>query len=86
VRIVCFSINPVFPDRITGGASKHLMRLIAYLAEKGHKVVLLAAEAVGGQEAFRLGENIQVKPILPFHLPFPQPYLVRRETWHKFVN
>lgn len=76
MRIVCFSINPVFPDRITGGASKHLMRLIAHLAEKGHKVVLLAAEAVGGQEAFRLGENIQVKPILPFHLPFPQPYLV----------
>jgi len=76
VKIVCFSINPVFPDRITGGASKHLMRLAADLAGKGHTVVLLAAEAAGGQEAFSLGKNIQVKPVLPFHLPFPQPYLV----------
>ncbi|MEL7645502.1 MAG: glycosyltransferase family 4 protein [Anaerolineaceae bacterium] len=76
MKIVCFSINPVFPDRITGGASKHLMRLISYLADQGHQIVLLAAEAVGGQEIFQLGERILVKPILPFHLPFPQPYLI----------
>lgn len=76
MKIVCFSINPVFPDRITGGASKHLMRLITHLAEQGHQLVLLAAEAVGGQEVFSLGEKILVKPVLPFHLPFPQPYMV----------
>lgn len=76
VKIVCFSINPIFPDRITGGASKHLMRLVSYLADQGHQVVLLAAEALGGQEVFSLGERILVKPVLPFHLPFPQPYLV----------
>ncbi|NLI44226.1 MAG: glycosyltransferase family 4 protein [Chloroflexi bacterium] len=76
MKIVCFSINPVFPDRITGGASKHLMRLVQYLAGQGHQVVLLAAEAVGGQEVFALGERILVKPVLPFHLPFPQPYLI----------
>lgn len=76
MKIVCFSINPIFPDRITGGASKHLMRLAAHLAGKGHELVLLAAEAQGGQQPFLVGERVLVKPILPFHLPFPQPYQI----------
>ncbi len=76
MKITCFSINPIFPDRITGGASKHLMRLVRHLAENGHQVVILSTEAAAGQEPFFMDGNIQVKPILPFHQPFPQPYQV----------
>ncbi|MFZ3070376.1 MAG: glycosyltransferase family 4 protein [Anaerolineaceae bacterium] len=76
MKIVCFSINPIFPDQVTGGASKHLLNLCQHLAKHGHDVVVLATEASTGQNCFWLGKRIEVKPILPFHQPFPQPYLV----------
>jgi len=76
LKIIGFSINPLFPDRVTGGASKHLMNVCRYLEEHGHEVVVLCARADASQEPFTFGEHIQVKPELPFHLPFPQPYAI----------
>jgi len=74
LKIVCFSINPLFPDHVTGGASKHLVNLCQYLEEEGQEVVVLCARADTNQQPFMLGKHIQVRPELPFHLPFPQPY------------
>ncbi len=76
MKIVCFSINPLFQDHVTGGASKHLVNLCHFLEEEGHEVVVLCAEADTNQQPFMLGKHIQVKPELPFHLPFPQPYQI----------
>ena len=76
MKIVCFSINPLFPDRVTGGASKHLMAICRYLEQQGHVVSVLCARADANQKPFTFGQHIQVKPELPFHLPFPQPYAV----------
>ena len=76
MKITCFSINPIFADHVTGGASKHLLNLCLYLASHGHDIVILATQAASGQEPFQIGENIKVKPVLPFHQPFPQPYQV----------
>ncbi|MBW6466908.1 MAG: glycosyltransferase family 4 protein [Brevefilum sp.] len=76
MKVVAFSINPVFPDLITGGASKHLYHITRALGKAGHQVQLLCAQ--GGQDSagFEWAENVHVSPTLPFHLPFPQPYAI----------
>ncbi len=76
MKIVMFSINPIFPKLVTGGASKHLYHIAQYLGDQGHEVEILCARAEGGQDKFIWTENVTVYPILPFHLPFPQPYAV----------
>jgi hypothetical protein len=70
MKIVAFSINPIFPDLITGGASKHLYHITRALGQAGHQVSLLCAQ--GGQDpaGFEWAENVHVLPTLPFHLPF----------------
>ena len=74
MKIVCFSINPIFINQVTGGASKHFMNICQYLEQQGHEVVVLCAQADSNHKSFTFGSNIHVKPELPFHLPFPQPY------------
>lgn len=76
MKILCFSINPLYPELITGGASKHLTRLSHHLTVKGHEVTILCAEDPKGQAPFELGHNIRVEPLLHFHQPFPQPYAI----------
>jgi len=74
MRIVIFSINPIFPDVVTGGASKHLYHIARHLGEMGHDEKILCAQAVRPIQPFSWAENVTVYPILPFKLPFPQPY------------
>lgn len=76
MKIVCFSINPIFAGQVTGGASKHFMNICQFLEQQGHEVVILCAQADENHTSFTLGQNIKVKPKLPFHLPFPQPYQI----------
>ncbi len=76
MKIVMFSINPIFPDVVTGGASKHLYQIACHLGEIGHDVKILCAEPGTGLNPFSWSKNVQIFPILPFNIPFPQPYNV----------
>jgi glycosyltransferase involved in cell wall biosynthesis len=76
MRIVMFSINPLFPDRVMGGAPKHLQNIAIYMGEQGHKVVILCTRSPESSEPFHWHENVRVLPTLPFKQPFPQPYAV----------
>ncbi len=76
MNIVIFSINPIFPNLVTGGASKHLYRIASHLGAIGHHVQLLCAQPQEAHDPFLWSENVWVSPILPFHLPFPQPYAI----------
>ena len=76
MKIVMFSINPLFPDRITGGAPKHLQSVAQYMGKIGHDVTVLCTRADHEQEAFTWPHNVRVLPILKFHQPFPQPYAI----------
>lgn len=76
MKIVAFSINPIFPDVITGGASKHLYHIARSLGQQGHAVEILCAHSKDDNSGFVWAENVHVSPILPFHLPFPQPYAI----------
>lgn len=76
MKIVMFSINPVFPKKVTGGASKHLYHIARQLGDQGHDVQILCAQPEEPLSPFKWAENVSVSPILPFHLPFPQPYAI----------
>lgn len=74
MRIIMFCINPLFPSQTMGGATKHLKNVAVHLGKLGHEVTILCARRPDSQENFRWHEQVEVKPILRFHQPFPQPY------------
>lgn len=76
MKILCFSINPIFIDVVSGGASKHLMNLTWSLAEQGHQVRVICPSLPEQDEKFQLSKNLEVWPVLPFHQPFPAPYAI----------
>lgn len=76
MKIVMFSINPLYPDRVTGGASKNLYSIARYLGSLGHEVSILCAQTENTLPQFSLSEGVTVRANLPFSLPFPQPYAV----------
>lgn len=76
MKIVMFSINPLFRDRVMGGAPKQIKNISVYLGQLGHEVVILATRCAESCTEFRWHDNVLVKPILRFHQPFPQPYAI----------
>lgn len=75
MHIVMFSINPLFPSQVMGGAPKHLQNIALHLGEQGHRVTVLCTTPPQNDAApFYWHENVTVKPVLPFKQPFPQPY------------
>jgi glycosyltransferase involved in cell wall biosynthesis len=75
MKIVGFSINPLFPDRVIGGSAKHQRTVLSYLGELGHDVTVLCTRHPEAQP-FRWHEKVEVLPVLPFKQPFPMPYAV----------
>ena len=71
-----FSINPLYPDRVTGGASKNLFSIACHLGSLCHQVDILCAKTKNSLAQFELCDGVTVYSILPFHLPFPQPYAI----------
>lgn len=76
MNIVAFSINPLFPDQVMGGAPKHLQSVALHLGELGHQVTVLATQREDSATPFKWHDNVEVRPVLPFHQPFPMPYAV----------
>jgi glycosyltransferase involved in cell wall biosynthesis len=74
MNIVAFSINPLFPDWVMGGAPKQLQQIAVYLGEAGHDVTVLCTRLPDSPPQFRWHDKVLVKPILRFKQPFPQPY------------
>jgi glycosyltransferase involved in cell wall biosynthesis len=76
MKILAFSINPVFPEKVTGGSTKHLKNVMIHLAQAGHEVVILCTRYPEHKGEFRIHANALVKPVLDFHQPYPQPYAI----------
>ncbi len=76
MKIVAFSINPLFSDQVMGGAPKHLQSVALHLGEMGHQVTVLATRRADSDQPFKWHENVEVLPLLRFHQPFPGPYAV----------
>ncbi len=74
MKIIMFSITPLFPDRVMGGAQKHLQAVARHLGGLGHAVTILSTGRADTHEPFRWGERVTVLPRLRFKQPFPGPY------------
>ncbi|MBI9044327.1 MAG: glycosyltransferase family 4 protein [Anaerolineaceae bacterium] len=74
MKIVMFSINPLFPDVVMGGASKHLQKIAIHLGVMGNKIEVLCPYREDTGPPFYWHKNVRVFPILPFNMPFPNPY------------
>lgn len=83
MRIVMFSINPLFAGMVMGGAPKHLQGVAVHLGEMGHDVTVLCTRVEASAVAFYWHPKVRVLPILRFHQPFPQPYGI---TAHDLAN
>ncbi|MBX0331465.1 glycosyltransferase family 4 protein [Oscillochloris sp. ZM17-4] len=75
MRIIGFSINPLFEDRVIGGSAKHQRNVLVRLGELGHDVTVLCTR-LPESRPFRWHDRVEVLPLLPFKQPFPQPYAV----------
>ncbi len=75
MKIVGFSINPLFEDRVIGGSAKHQRNVLVRLGELGHQVTVLCTRHPDSRP-FHWHPNVEVLPLLPFKQPFPQPYEV----------
>ena len=74
MHIVMFSVNPLFPDKVMGGAPKHLQNIAIHMGELGHEVSLFCTRIIGSDTSFQWHENVTIFPQLRFKQPFPQPY------------
>ncbi len=74
MKIVMFSITPLFPVHDMGGGQKHLRTIAHYLAGRGHEITILCTQRADTSAPFRWHERIEVRPILRYHQPFPGPY------------
>ena len=86
MHIVMFSINPLSPTQIMGGAPKHLQQIAMHLGRKGHDVTVLCTKSYQGTDAFYWHPRVQVRPILGFKQPFPQPYAVPAYELGNIIN
>lgn len=74
MRILIFSIGPIFPHEVHGGSQRVLRDLCLGLAKRGHQVHILCTAREDNNRSFELGSGVTVDPVLPFRQTFPFPY------------
>ena len=70
------SINPLYPDKLMGGAPRHLQQVAEYLSFSGHNVRILCTKRSDLPTEFKWPNGTTVLPQLILHHPFPQPYAI----------
>jgi len=74
MKIVMFSMTPLFPDRSMGGAQKQLKKVALHLAQQGHDITVLCTRRDDLREPFKWHERAEIVPIFRFKQPYPEPY------------
>lgn len=74
MHIVAFSLNPLYPQRVMGGAPSQLKNVMLHLGELGHTVTVLCTRRPDADAPFRWHPNVEIRPLLTHKQPFPQPY------------
>ena len=73
-RIAVFSMTPLFPDFAMGGGQVQLKKVALHLGELGHQLTILSTRREGSTAPFKWHESVEIKPILRFKQPYPEPY------------
>ncbi|GAB1422185.1 hypothetical protein MASR2M15_23990 [Anaerolineales bacterium] len=74
MRIIMFSMTPLYAHQSMGGAQKQLKKVAIYLGELGHDVQILCTERADVNSPFYWHPNVKIEPIFRFKQPFPEPY------------
>ncbi len=73
-KIAVFSMTPLFPDFAMGGGQVQLKKVALHLAELGHRLTILSTQREGSMKPFKWHENVEIRPVLRFKQPYPEPY------------
>ncbi len=73
-RIAVFSMTPLFPDFAMGGGQVQLKKVALHLGELGHRLTILSTQREGSMTPFHWHENVEIRHILRFKQPYPEPY------------
>jgi len=73
-QIAVFSMTPLFPDFAMGGGQVQLKKIALHLGELGHQLTILSTRREGSMTPFHWHENVEIRPILRFKQPYPEPY------------
>lgn len=75
MKIIAFSMTPLFADRVMGGAQKQLYTVVMHLAQLGHTIQILCTRREPDATApFKWHPNAEVIPVFRFKQPYPEPY------------
>jgi hypothetical protein len=73
MRMLVYSMAPIFKDHVHGGSQKILRELLRHLG-KDHTVKVLCTKREDNGQDFELFNNVLVSPSLPFKETYPEPY------------
>lgn len=76
MRVVTFSVAPIFPTEFHGGSGRVLADVAVGLGKAGHIVEMFCTERHDNWESFRLSPNVHVYPCLRFKETYPEPFYV----------
>lgn len=86
LKILMFSVGPVFPNHIHGGSQKILREVSGYLGLKGNAVRILCVQRPDNNEPFELAPNVMVLPILRLKQTYPEPYYTSPHNIAHFIT
>ena len=73
-NIAVFSMTPLFPEFAMGGGQVQLKKIALHLGELGHRLTILSTQREGSMTPFKWHENVEIRPVLRFKQPYPEPY------------
>jgi glycosyltransferase involved in cell wall biosynthesis len=74
MRILIFSLGPIFPRHVHGGSQKILREVASYLGAVGHEVRILCIQRPDNHQPFELAPAVQVIPTFRLKPIYPEPY------------
>lgn len=74
MKIVIFSMTPLFPKQVMGGSQRILQLIATHLGQLGHEVTIVCTKRWDSLKSFKWSKNVKVVPIFNFKQPYPNPY------------
>jgi glycosyltransferase involved in cell wall biosynthesis len=74
MKILIFSLAPVFSSHVHGGSQKILREIAIHLGARGHEVRILCVRRPDNEHYFMLAESVAVVPTFRLKPTYPEPY------------
>ncbi|BEH09848.1 hypothetical protein GSUET_14600 [Geobacter sulfurreducens subsp. ethanolicus] len=74
MKILAFSLAPVFRSHVHGGSQKILREVVTYLGSRGHEVRVVCICRPDNDTPFLLAPSVEVLPIFRLKPTYPEPY------------